>query len=125
MAVRRHNFEEIFRAQDPFISPGFRGLVREMAGTLDASALREFLIRFNGELYRAAWIDKTAKAPWAGDMLVALVNGNPELTKRALRELLDEMKLHYQDPLTEVVFESARRAPALLALTSEMVQTEA
>src|SRR5437762_12157622 len=92
MAVRRHNFEEIFRAQDPFISQGFRFFVREVAGAREAAALREFFIRFNGELYRTSWIDKTAKVPWAGDMLSALVNANPELTTGALRQLLDEMK---------------------------------
>lgn len=124
MAVRRHNLEEIFRSEDPFISSGFRFFVREVAGSRDARVLREFFIRFNGELYRASWIDKTAKVPWAADMLAALVNANPELTVDALRDLFDEMKLHYQDPLMEVMFETALRSSALLALVHEIIRAE-
>jgi signal transduction histidine kinase len=124
MAVRRHNFEEIFRAQDPFISQGFRFFVREVAGSHDGAALREFFIRFNGELYRASWIDKGAKVPWASDMLAALVNANAELTTGALRKLFDEMKLHFQDPLTDVIFETAGRSNAVLALIHETVEAE-
>src|SRR5262249_26431648 len=124
MAVRRHSFEEIFRAQDPYITQGFRLFVREVSGAREGGPLREFFIRFNGELYRASWIDKAAKIPWAADMLAALVNANPELTVGALRELLDEMKLHYQDPLTDVIFETAPRASALLSLVYEIIQTE-
>jgi len=99
--------------------------VREVAGSREARALREFFIRFNGELYRASWIDKTAKVPWAGDMLASLVNANPQLTTGTLRQLLDEMKLHFQDPLTEVLFETATRSGPLLALVAETVQAEA
>src|SRR5690349_979081 len=124
MAVRRHNLEEIFGAEDPFISSAFRFFVREVAGSRDGTILRDFLIRFNGELYRASWIDKTAKVPWAGDMLAALVNANSELTIAALRELLDEMKLHFQDPLTDVIFETATRSSTLLSLVYETIQAE-
>jgi signal transduction histidine kinase len=95
-----------------------------VAGSRDGTILRDFLIRFNGELYRASWIDKTAKVPWAGDMLAALVNANSELTIGALRELLDEMKLHFQDPLTDVIFETATRSSILLSLVYETIQAE-
>ncbi len=125
MAVRRHSFEEIFRAEDPFINPGFRFFVREISGARENSALREFFIRFNGELYRASWIDKAAKVGWAVDMLTVLVKANPELATGALRELLDEMKLHYQDPIVDVLFETAIRVEPLLSLVGEIVQGEA
>jgi len=124
MAVRRHGFEEIFRAQNPFITQGFRLFVREVSGAQEDDALREFFIRFNGELYRASWIDKAAKIPWAADMLAALVNANPELTTGALRELLDEMKLHYKDPITDVIFETAARVNPLLSFVGEVIQNE-
>ena len=124
MAVRRHGFEEIFRAQNPFITQGFRLFVREVSGAPEDDALREFFIRFNGELYRASWIDKAAKIPWAADMLAALVNANPELTTGALRELLDEMKLHYKDPITDVIFETAARVNPLLSFVGEVIQNE-
>ena len=124
MAVRRHGFEEIFRAQNPFITQGFRLFVREVSGAQEGDALREFFIRFNGELYRASWIDKAAKIPWAADMLAALVNANPELTTGALRELLDEMKLHYKDPITDVIFETAARVNPLLSFVGEVIQNE-
>ncbi|HEY1267060.1 MAG TPA: ATP-binding protein, partial [Candidatus Binatia bacterium] len=93
-------------------------------GTREVTALREFFIRFNGELYRASWIDKTAKIPWAADMLTALVSANPALTTGVLRELLDDMKLHYQDPITDVIFETAPRSRVLLSLVGELVQGE-
>src|SRR5262249_14011301 len=124
MAVRRHSFEEIFRAQDPYITQGFRLFVREVSGAREGGPLREFFIRFNGELYRASWIDKAAKIPWAADMLAALVNANPELTTGALRELLDEMKLHYKDPITDVIFETAARVNPLLSFVGEVIQNE-
>src|ERR1051326_2244658 len=124
MAVRRHSFEEIFRAQDPYITQGFRLLVREVSGAQEGAALREFFIRFNGELYRASWIDKAAKIPWAADMLAALVTANPEVTTQALRELFDEMKLHYQDPITDVIFETAVRVDPLLSFVGEVIQNE-
>ncbi len=124
MAARKQSFEDIFRAKDPFVSDGFRLFVREVAGARDSKALRDFLIRLNGELYRAAWVDKTVKVPWAPDMLAALVNANPPLTFLALRELFDEMKLHYQDPLAEVLIDAAAKAPLLLALVSETALKE-
>jgi len=124
MAVRRHSFEDIFKAQDPFVSSGFHLFLREVAGSRDPKVLREFFIRLNGELYRASWIDKRARVPWAGDMLAALVNANAQLTTTALRELLEEMKLHYQDPLADVMFEAASTVPALFSLLSEVVLAE-
>src|SRR5258706_55823 len=124
MAVRRHSFEDIFKAQDPFVRSGFHLFLREVAGSRDPKVLREFFIRLNGELYRASWIDKRARVPWAGDMLAALVNANAQLTTTALRELLEEMKLHYQDPLADVMFEAASTVPALFSLLSEVVLAE-
>lgn len=124
MAVRRHSFEDIFRAQDPFVSSGFQLFLREVAGSRDPKVLREFFTRLNGELYRASWIDKTARVPWAGDMLAALVNANAQLTTAALRELLEEMKLHYQDPLADVMFEAAGHVPVLFSLLGEAVLAE-
>jgi signal transduction histidine kinase len=124
MSARKSGFEDIFRAQDPFISDGFKLFLREVAGGRDSKTLRDFLIRFNGELYRAAWVDKAAKSPWAPDMLAALVNTNPSLTFLTFRELLDEMKLHYQDPLTEILFDSAPRVPLLISVLGEIVQKE-
>src|SRR6185369_14242719 len=49
---------------------------------------------------------------------------NPELTIEALRQLFDEMKLHFQDPLTDIVFETAGRSSTILALIHEMVESE-
>jgi signal transduction histidine kinase len=124
MAARKSSFEDIFRAQDPFISDGFQFFLREVAVARDSKTLRDFLIRFNGELYRAAWVDKAAKVPWAPDMLAALVNTNPSLIFLAFRELFDEMKLHYQDPLTEILFDTAHRVPLLISVLGEIVLKE-
>ncbi|HEY1373655.1 MAG TPA: hypothetical protein VGH50_14390, partial [Candidatus Binatia bacterium] len=57
-------------------------------------------------------------------MLTALVSANPELTTGVLRELLDDMKLHYQDPITDVIFETTPRSRVLLSLVGEIVQGE-
>ncbi|HEY2987578.1 MAG TPA: ATP-binding protein [Candidatus Binatia bacterium] len=124
MAAKRHNFEELFRTPDPFVSDGFRLFLREVAGARDSNVLRDFFIRLNGELYRASWVENGAKVPWADEMLAALVNANPQLTLVVLRDLLDEMKLHYQDPLTEVLFQTASKVPVLLSLLGEIVQKQ-
>jgi signal transduction histidine kinase len=124
MSARKSGVEDIFRAQDPCISDGFQLFLRDVAAARDSKTLRDFFIRFNGELYRAAWVDKAAKVSWAADMLAALVNANPNLTFLALRDLFDEMKLHYQDPLTEILFDTAQRVPLLFSVLGEIVQKE-
>jgi signal transduction histidine kinase len=124
MANRKQNLEEIFRAQNPLTSDGFQLFLWEVEKEGDSKALRDFFIRLNSELHRALWVENVRRIPWAKDILLALLKADQQLTVMALGDLLEEMKLHYQDPLTEVTFETSSGAPPLLSLLGDIVQKE-
>jgi hypothetical protein len=116
--------EDIFRTKEPFSNKHFQDFLRELAGGKDPKAVREFFIQLNWELYRAAWDGNADKRASADELLRALLSTNQALTIKTLKSLIEEMELHYYDPLVELIFDVSSQAVALLSLIAEVLQME-
>ncbi|MBI3621532.1 MAG: hypothetical protein HY208_05020 [Nitrospirae bacterium] len=118
------HFEEILRASDPLTSNSFRVLLEQVSQATSPNRIEEFFIRLNDELYAALWGRNGGKKSWAQEMVRVLLAVNEGVTITALKELMDNRELHYDDPLVQAVAGMAGQSTPLLAALLGVVQLE-
>jgi len=123
MVTRRQTFEALLKGEHPRSTPGFQELLKEAAGGCDPKILEDFFLCLN-DLLSTLWMERGKKAALAKEMLLALLEENPQLTLQTLQDMIEEMRLDYRDPLVEVVCQASSAAPRLLSFLGEVVQRE-
>ncbi|MBI2358846.1 MAG: hypothetical protein HYV04_08070 [Deltaproteobacteria bacterium] len=124
MAERKRYVEDVGRPARSVARSGLPALFEGLAATETDTALREFLLRLNAALFRGSWRDRAERTGQVKHALLELLTTHQQAMVTTVYDFLEEMRLHYSDPLIEVIFETASEAPPLLGLAGRVVERE-
>ncbi|MBI4526181.1 MAG: hypothetical protein HY695_20470 [Deltaproteobacteria bacterium] len=110
-------FDGNLTTEDPLSPNRLEQILQEATVGKRPAVLADFFVLLNSEILKDRRVQNVGKISWARQTLLPALRTNPALTIQTFMDLLEGMRLHYEDPLIEMLFlTSSEVAPLRWAL---------